>query len=300
MPPPSWLIDGQLPEGGTTIMYGKPGSGKSFLALDYGICVALGVPWHGLAAKAGRVLYVAAEGAAGLSVRVRAWMAAFGAADIPGLDIYPRRVNLLDPEQRAALAAYTAERGYALLVLDTLARSMVGGDENSARDVGLAIDAVDHCRQERPGLTALVVHHMDKGGSTYRGSSALEGAADAMLEVSDSDGTMTIVCDKEKDHAKAAPIRLAREVVDLGGGADSCVLRAVGAAHARSQAERDQEALRAVLAEDFARTGASRKLLVEALGMSETKVSRAANALLKLGVIVNAGTPNRPHFKIAE
>jgi hypothetical protein len=52
---------------------GKRGHGKSFAALDMAGHVSLGQNWHGHATKRGPVLYIAAEGVAGLRQRVRAW-----------------------------------------------------------------------------------------------------------------------------------------------------------------------------------------------------------------------------------
>ena len=48
-----------------------------------------------------------------------------------------------------------------LIVLDTLARLMVGADENIAKDMGLAIAGIDRLRQETRA-TVLVIHHTRK------------------------------------------------------------------------------------------------------------------------------------------
>jgi RecA-family ATPase len=90
---------------------------------------------------------------------------------------FPGSINLLDPERRAALVEMVRRLEPVLLVVDTMARSMAGGDENSARDVGLVIAATDACRAACPSLAVLIVHHTTKDGDTYRGNSALEGAA---------------------------------------------------------------------------------------------------------------------------
>jgi hypothetical protein len=49
------------------------------------------------------------------------------------------------------LGEWAAEHRPALVVFDTLARSMVGGDENSARDMGQLIDGAEHVRQAGAG-----------------------------------------------------------------------------------------------------------------------------------------------------
>ena len=54
-------------------LFGKPGVGKSFLALDLAMSAAAGVPWLGKTTKQGDVVYICAEGTTGLKHRVRAW-----------------------------------------------------------------------------------------------------------------------------------------------------------------------------------------------------------------------------------
>ena len=107
----------------------------------------------------------------------------------------PEAVNLLDGVQVERVKHTLAElpEPPALLVVDTMARTMVGGDENSARDVGLFIAALDG---QSVG-TRLVVHHAGKGGDE-RGSSALRGAADVIARV-EREGLsprVDVVCDK--------------------------------------------------------------------------------------------------------
>src|SRR5437016_3630452 len=57
-----WLIGGVLECETFALLWGVPGSGKSFLGLDFGLCVATGTPWKGHIVRQGPVVYVAAEG----------------------------------------------------------------------------------------------------------------------------------------------------------------------------------------------------------------------------------------------
>src|SRR3712207_4979678 len=68
-----WLIDGVLTEGGVAALYGSPGSFKTFIALDMAASVAVGIGWAGKPTRRRRVLYISAEGAAGLQDRIEAW-----------------------------------------------------------------------------------------------------------------------------------------------------------------------------------------------------------------------------------
>src|SRR5262249_7475506 len=70
---PDWLVDRLLVAGSLGLLYGPPAAGKSLLALDWACSIATGEPWLGRPVRPGPVLYVAAEGSAGLGVRVAAW-----------------------------------------------------------------------------------------------------------------------------------------------------------------------------------------------------------------------------------
>lgn len=298
--PPAPLVEDLLYLDSVAVIFGPSGGGKTFLALDLAFCVGGALPWQGRAVHGGEVLYVLGEGRGGIGQRAKAWKQAFGADDPAGFRLFPEAVSLLDPGHVEAVAQWAAEHRPVLVVLDTLARAMPGGDENTARDMGAAIAGADAIRRAS-GACVLLVHHTGKDGLLERGSSALRAAADTVLPVKSSGGVITIGGPetKQKDADPGREILVYLVPVELPDGSSSCVLHAYGRAHEHSQAGRDREAVRAALAGDFAQTGAGRKLLVEALDMSETRVSRAVNALIRDGLVVNEGSRTRPHFRIA-
>ena len=219
LPPPSYLIDGLVPENGLSVLYGPSGSGKTFLALDLALSVATGLPWLGRSVKRRIVVYVAAEGRGGLGARYQAWSESRGWPDASGALFLPVAVNLLDAAEvrrlREELTALPDRPG--LVVVDTMARTMVGGDENAAKDVGRFVSAVDGL----PADATLVVHHPGKDGASERGSGALRAAADLMMRL-DRDGRsprLTLKCEKLKDGPEWEPVPLRLE-----GGDRSCVL----------------------------------------------------------------------------
>lgn len=150
LPAPEYLVHGVLPAAGNGVLYGVSGTGKSFLALDWALAIATGqVAWMGREIQAGPVVYVAAEGQAGLTQRIEAWMHANGVTTEPDLYVIPDAVQLLDlADGKALLEAITAKIGEppVLIVLDTLAKSMAGGDENSTQDMGLVMASQDYLR----------------------------------------------------------------------------------------------------------------------------------------------------------
>jgi hypothetical protein len=209
-PSPQWLIEGLLPQGALGVLYGPSGCGKSFIALDWALSIARGLPWFDHALSQGPVVYIAAEGTAGLKQRILAWEAARSctAANVWTID---QAVNLLDKNNAAALIdviSQTLSTQPILIIVDTLARCLIGGDENSAKDVGQAIAILDEIRFQT-GACVLVVYHSGKANSSIeRGSSALRGAANTMLKAESRQDVVEIIVDKQKDAEPAPPVFL--------------------------------------------------------------------------------------------
>ena len=156
MPKPEPLIDNVLDQGTVALLYGNWGTCKSFIALDWAASVATGREWQGRSTERRKVLYVAAEGAFGPSVRVDAWESGWGREiSDEDLAILPEPVNLTVPADVGNLIDLIEWGGYGFVVLDTLARCMVGGDENSARDCGAGGRRVDPATQSHTGRTRL-------------------------------------------------------------------------------------------------------------------------------------------------
>lgn len=184
IPPPRYLLKPFIRERGLNLVYGKPASGKSFLVLDWGLRITTGTPWFdGSKPEPGPVIYTAAEGIAGLRKRIEAWEAATDVKAPDRFMVWPEAVNYYRGETEAIEAALTdLTDPPCLLIVDTLARSMAGGDENTAKDMGLVIEAAERVAS-RFGAALLAVHHTDKQGKAERGSSSLKGAVDVSIEV---------------------------------------------------------------------------------------------------------------------
>jgi hypothetical protein len=222
LPRPQFLVDDVLVAQALTVVYGPPATAKTFLTLDLTLAIVTGQRWHGRAVRPGTVLYVAAEGGLGLRQRLRAWTEHHGWTGQLGsrFQVLIEPVNLLMPAEVDALIAVakTLPELPCAVVFDTMARCTVGGDENSARDMGLAVAALDRIRTAL-SCAVLVDHHTTKQADTERGSSALRGAADCMLALAKDGDLVTISCAKAKDTEEFADIVLALKPV-----ADSCVL----------------------------------------------------------------------------
>jgi hypothetical protein len=127
----------------------------------------------------------------------------------------------LKAEQQLAAANFRPD----LIVVDTLVRVAVGMDENSARDMGEIVAAAEALRRSFDA-SILLIHHTRKDGNSERGSSALRGAADLMIECkwsSEFENIVTLTCSKMKDDEPFADIEIGLEKVDVGGGRTSLV-----------------------------------------------------------------------------
>lgn len=176
------LVSGVLGAGELSMLFGESYSGKSFLALDWALCIATGEDWHGHAVKKGRVLYLAMEGVSTLKRRVAAWSEAHGGIAPDGFDVYPAVVSLMDDDTVSLLRKRVADGGYSLVVVDTLSRSFGGGNESDTEAMGGYVAALSKIREASDETTVLVVHHSKKDApDEYRGSTVLFAALDRVM-----------------------------------------------------------------------------------------------------------------------
>jgi RecA-family ATPase len=235
MPAPTWQVEGVIPAGGLIAIYGPPGCGKSFTTIDVAMSVATGRDWFGHKVEPGFVVYISAEGGAGISKRAKAWLTAH---DVDARDvnmawlIEPMSINA-DSEQMAVLLNRVVEVGRtpSLIIVDTLARCF-DGDENMQEDMGRFVAGVDMLRHEL-NCTVLVVHHSRLDGTRERGNTSFRGAVDTMISLAKTDTMIELSCVKQKDAEDFKPIQLELQQVPE---TDSCI---VVPSHA--MAEREQQ-----------------------------------------------------------
>jgi hypothetical protein len=297
-PPPESLVDRLLFRSTLALLYGKPKSYKSFLALDLALSIASGRRWGDRTTAQGPVIYVAAEGLAGLGKRLQAWEQAYGhlRQDGDGFHVLPEVVRLLQAGDVGALVELAVDMRPALVVLDTLNRCLVGGDENNSRDMGQAIDAADQIRQT--GSTVLIVHHADKAGRNYRGHSSLEGAVDTVLKLERIGKTITLTSEAQKDAAEADPISLRTTRQEVDSDTSLVLYCHEGVGSIDDETGPDEAALLDLLGSTFGSNGASSSQLLKTSDMADRTFYRSLKRLVERGLISNAGTPNRTRYVV--
>jgi len=220
---PEYLIEGLMETETFGLLFGDPGCGKSFAALDIACCIATGKPFHGREVKSGSVIYICGEGKNGIKRRLIAWEK-HNAVSLNGKPVFVSRVaaQFLSPESiedlEAAIDAAAAEAGeVALIIIDTLNRNMGAGDESSTKDMTAFVSAVDRVK-DRYQASALVVHHTGHGNKERaRGSMSLLGALDAEYRVEKASETViTVTNTKMKDAAPPPPIAFDLVQVEVG------------------------------------------------------------------------------------
>ncbi|TJZ93860.1 AAA family ATPase [Paracoccus gahaiensis] len=207
-----YLVKGWLDRGAFSVIYGESNVGKTFFAMDLGLHVAAGENWHGHrvpagAKYAGPVLYVAAEGGSGINNRIEAMRREYPnlmkrIEDAGNFSLLAAPLDLCTSNDADYLIDAIREGFSAmpsLIVIDTLARTMGNGDENTAKDMGLFVRNIDMLR-EVTNAHVMVVHHSGKDASKgARGSGSLRAAADSEIELTRSDDVVMAEARKQRD-----------------------------------------------------------------------------------------------------
>ena len=229
---PHYLVKGVLDTRSFAEIFGPTGSGKSFIAIDLGLHVALGHSWRGRRVKQAGVLYVSAEGGAAVINRLLAWSDHHGERlDDVAFAVVLEPTNLLDHSGIAQIVADAATvPDLGLIIIDTVARVMPGSDE-SAEPMSLLVDACGHIGNAT-NAAVLVVHHTGKDTSRgSRGSTVLPAAVDAAIEIAREKGSDlgTVTLTKARDGETGQLFGFRLEQVQLGEDGDgdditSCVV----------------------------------------------------------------------------
>jgi hypothetical protein len=314
------FVEGLLIDGTMSVVYGESNCGKTFFALDLALHVAGGTPWRGRDVTKRGVLYLALEGAYGITNRVAAFKKdranvadlAFGFVPVP-LSLRGESGDTMRVIEAAKLAAARLTVPVGLVVVDTLSRALAGGNENASEDMTAFIGQVDLIRAALPAHLA-VVHHCGKDAARgARGHSSLRAATDTEIEVSREPGGTTSVArvTKQRDLEGGAEFAFRLEPIELGVNARgkpvfSCVVRDAAAPQRptadikavqkdqekkRLELERnrlDEAAVLLVIDAEAAKglPGASLSWIGDYATCSQTRADRAVERLLERGDLV--------------
>jgi hypothetical protein len=221
---PEPLIDGAINQGSVHAFYGATGVAKTFSVVDMALCVADGRPWFNRETECAAVLWVAAEDAPGVKLRVMAWCQ-HHKVDPAGMPFQLIEGNLFNLHHSTTIEAIlTAGRellaasglAHLLIVIDTLARATPGVDENSGKDASATTAAFDRLRLQLP-CTLAIIHHTGKDETKgLRGHSSLGQGIDSFAQVRKFAAGSSIEFYKVKNKSLPAHLGFTLQTVTLG------------------------------------------------------------------------------------
>lgn len=306
-----YVVKGVIAKGQLVVIWGSPGSGKSFMVTDMLCHVGANQAWHGHRVQRGICIYVVAESS---RVYIENRIAALRQErpDLKDADVLvvPVGLNLLDEAQGDVERVIATARQLAkdegevvLIAVDTLAVTFGGGDENSAQDMGRYVNSIKRIITET-GAGVVLVHHSGKN-ELMRGSSALLGALDGELfvEGKPGDGERILKAGKLRDGTMAGStvfgFKLRRVVIGQDQDGDdigTCVLETLDELETKALANKtkagalgkNQRTALRVLQESGGRMPRTNwaYVLKDREGMARNRVQEAIAALLDSGMVV--------------
>jgi RecA/RadA recombinase len=219
----SWIIKNVIPNANLGVIYGASGSGKSFFAFEMAAAIARGIEWRGHKTTKSKVCWVAAEGQEDMRKRVAGYCLHHGVdpKELTNLYFVANAPNMMELTDARALVKQIRIQGeFDLVVMDTLAQVMPGGNENSGEDMGKVLG---HCKEitRLTGAMVELIHHSGKDESRgARGWSGLRAACDFEFEVIRSDEERVAIVTKMKGGADGGEFGFRLETIVVGEDED--------------------------------------------------------------------------------
>ena len=219
----TWLCKGVVPAATLGVIYGASGSGKTFIAFDLIASLVMGFEWRGhKVPRPVKALWIAAEGVEDMRKRLLAYcnhkritLESFG------MQFIGEAPNFLEELDIKVLLAQIKKHGqFDVIVIDTLAQVMPGGNENSGEDMGKVLG---YCKaiSRATGAMVILIHHSGKDESKgARGWSGLRAASDFEIEVIRADDDRVATVTKMKGGVDGAEYGFELLTVVVGQDAD--------------------------------------------------------------------------------
>ncbi|MGS0755688.1 AAA family ATPase [Roseateles sp. GG27B] len=163
------------------MLFAPPSAGKTLVAIDLAMHVALGLPWLGQRTTQGSILYVATESQTGINRRFIAKAQSMGLPMPDNLRIIggDASLRITEPKHMAVLESLMVSLGSGgVAIIDTLSNATAGINENDSGAYAEQLTKLIGLCQ-RTGWAVLLVHHSTKasggksGALVERGSGAI-------------------------------------------------------------------------------------------------------------------------------
>ncbi len=312
LPIPKSVLAGYLYEEETALLLADAKIGKTFLALHWAFCIAMGLSWHGRKVQQGKVIYIAAEGARGHVKRISALLKHYGItlAELEKQFIFRQWATPLTNDADVSTFIEAAQEklagaGGALLVIDTFARSTAGANENDNGLMSKATDNVDRMRRELNIKTALILHHDTKneGSGRGRGASSIANNLASRFSLAYGDGQkderepqIKLTVETCRDDEKPAPLWLHRTIAATDIWSDerleyftSCLFMPVNAddipSHEKPTSQAEQKVLEALSLRGRMTYGTWQKACEEANIVKRSAFANVVSSLVSQGKV---------------
>ncbi len=161
--PISWVIRRYIEGNSIGLLFGESGAGKSFCAIDMGLCVATGKKYQGNDVCKGAVIYIGGEGHNGIPRRLKAWELHYGISLIDvqfyvsncAASLYDMS-SVYEVIEAVSLIVQQIGENPMLIIIDTLARNFGAANESSSEDMGQFINHVETYLKYRFEVTVLI------------------------------------------------------------------------------------------------------------------------------------------------
>jgi hypothetical protein len=237
------FVEGLLIDASMAVVYGESNCGKTFFVSDLGLHVALGWPWRGREVEQGGVIYCALEGSHGIANRVAAFRMEHGleGSKVP-FAVVPYSLNMLNPDADTPRLIQTIKDAsehlsipVRLVVIDTLARALAGGNENASEDMGAVVINTDKVRAATKACVVYIHHSGKDTAKGARGHSSLRAATDTEIEITRADNESPSIARavKQREMDTSGEFAFKLKVIELGvnrrgKAVTSCVIETVG------------------------------------------------------------------------
>lgn len=219
------FVQGLLTEKTISVVYGESNCGKTFFMSDLAFHIVQGKEWNGKRVEKGNVLYLCLEGSRGLDNRIAAYKMEHG-VDLDGFLKMPCPVNFMNgaKEDIPALVSLIEQANkefnndIKIVIIDTLARAISGGDENSGVDMGGLVDCADFIKHHTNAHICFIHHTGKDKARGARGHSSLRAAVDTEIEISRTEGAdySNVRVPKQRDLEKDDDFQFKLKSLTLG------------------------------------------------------------------------------------